>query len=73
MTIPTREQDDKLVEALALLCRGVSISETARRVNKGRRNLRTALRKVLTEDLAHDDPAIVLPRYPKIIVESYVA
>lgn len=66
----TREQDDKLVEALALLCRGVSISETARRVNKGRPNLRTALRKVLTEDLAHDDRDSVLPAYPRSIIES---
>ena len=69
----TRNQDDMLVNALAMLCRGVSMAETARRVGKQRAALRIALRKVLREDLMHDDPAIVLPRYPKIIVESYVA
>ena len=73
MTIPTREQDDKLVEALALLCRGASVSETARRVNKDRPKLRAALRKVLLEDLAHDDRDAVLPCYPQSIIESVTA
>ena len=69
----TREQDNMLVDALALLCRGVSIAETARRVGKQRAALRIALRKVLLEDLAHDDRDAVLPCYPQSIIESVTA
>ena len=69
----TREQDNMLVDALALLCRGVSIAETARRVGKQRAALRIALRKVLREDLAHDDRDAVLPCYPQSIIESVTA
>ena len=69
----TRQQDEILVDALALLCRGISLAETARIVGKGRPNLRTALRKVLLEDLAHDDRDSVLPAYPRSIIESVTA
>ena len=67
----TRQQDEMLVDALALLCRGTSLAETARIVGKGRPNLRIALRKVLLEDLAHDGPAVI-PHSPKSIVESVI-
>lgn len=60
----TREQDEVLLSALRLLRRGVKMRTVARHVGKDPSNLMKAVRAVMVDDMAHDDPKVVAPHYP---------
>lgn len=64
----TRQQDEVLLEALALLRGGLPITAVARALEKDTSNLRKALRAVVCDDAEHDGD--VLRHYPRNLTRA---
>lgn len=70
----TRQNDEVIVDALALMRSGLNLSRTARRLGKNPSNLGKSLRAVLRDDLeCDDDPIEIVEAYPtSLIIERRV-
>lgn len=70
----TRQNDEVIVDALALMRSGLNLSRTAARLGKNPSNLGKSLRAVLRDDLeCCDDPIEIDEAYPtSLIIERRV-
>lgn len=65
----TRDQDETIVDALALMRGGFTLSRTSRALGKNPSNLSKQVRAVLRDDLdCGDDPLEVIAAYPNTLI-----